>query len=122
MFLSPPAPPSLAILDWKMPHYNGIEVCRRVRQHLDRPYTYLILLTSLSEKEHISTGLEAGADEYVIKPFSPRELRARLAVGQRRHTAGENAGKPDRRARENIVRRAEAKNSLAHLHVLQTNP
>lgn len=75
--------PPLAILDWRMPGLNGIEVCRRVREHAERPYTYLILLTSLSEKEQISQGLKAGADEYVIKPFSPQELRARLAVGQR---------------------------------------
>ncbi len=75
--------PSLAILDWMMPKMDGVEVCRRVRQQSDRPYIYLVLLTARSQKEEIASGLEAGADDYVIKPFDPDELRARLKVGQR---------------------------------------
>jgi phosphoserine phosphatase RsbU/P len=79
---SPDAPP-LAIVDWMMPRMDGLEVCRRVRALKDRPYIYLVLLTAKSHKEEIATGLEAGADDYVIKPFDPDELRARLKVGQR---------------------------------------
>jgi phosphoserine phosphatase RsbU/P len=75
--------PPLAIIDWMMPRMDGLEVCRRVRQLTDRPYIYLVLLTAKSHKEEIATGLEAGADDYVIKPFDPDELRARLKVGQR---------------------------------------
>jgi phosphoserine phosphatase RsbU/P len=79
---SPEAPP-LAIVDWMMPKMDGLEVCRRIREIKDRPYIYLVLLTAKSHKEEIATGLEAGADDYVIKPFDPDELRARLKVGQR---------------------------------------
>ncbi len=75
--------PSLAILDWMMPKMDGVEVCKRVRQNIGRPYIYLVLLTAKSQKEEIAAGLEAGADDYVIKPFDPDELRARLKVGQR---------------------------------------
>lgn len=75
--------PPLAIIDWMMPRMDGLEVCRRVREMVDRPYIYLVLLTAKSHKEEIATGLEAGADDYVIKPFDPDELRARLKVGQR---------------------------------------
>ncbi len=75
--------PPLAIIDWMMPKLDGLEVCRRVRAQVGRPYIYLVLLTAKSHKEEIATGLEAGADDYVIKPFDPDELRARLKVGQR---------------------------------------
>jgi DNA-binding response OmpR family regulator len=75
--------PDLAILDWMMPGIDGVEVCRRVRDQTDRPYVYLILLTARSTKEEIAAGLDAGADDYVTKPFDPAELRARLLVGQR---------------------------------------
>jgi phosphoserine phosphatase RsbU/P len=75
--------PPLAIVDWMMPKMDGLEVCKRVRSQMDRPYIYLVLLTAKSHKEEIATGLEAGADDYVIKPFDPDELRARLKVGQR---------------------------------------
>jgi DNA-binding response OmpR family regulator len=75
--------PPLAILDWMMPKMDGLEVCTRVREHANRPYVYLVLLTAKSQKEEIAAGLQAGADDYVIKPFDPDELRARLTVGQR---------------------------------------
>jgi DNA-binding response OmpR family regulator len=75
--------PALAILDWMMPKMDGVEVCTRVRKRVDRPYIYLVLLTAKSQKEEIAAGLEAGADDYVIKPFDPDELRARIKVGQR---------------------------------------
>jgi sigma-B regulation protein RsbU (phosphoserine phosphatase) len=75
--------PSLAIVDWMMPKMDGVEVCTRIRQDKTRPYVYLVLLTAKSQKEEIAAGLDAGADDYVIKPFDPDELRARLKVGQR---------------------------------------
>jgi phosphoserine phosphatase RsbU/P len=81
--LEAPDAPSLAIVDWMMPKIDGLEVCSRVRQQTGRPYIYLVLLTARSQKEEIAAGLEAGADDYVIKPFDPDELRARLTVGQR---------------------------------------
>src|ERR1035437_2563191 len=54
--------PSLAILDWMMPGFTGVEVCRRLRQHTREPYTYVLLLTSRSQKEDLIEGMEAGAD------------------------------------------------------------
>jgi DNA-binding response OmpR family regulator len=81
--LQGPDAPSIAVLDWMMPRLDGVEVCRRVRQNQAAPYIYLLLLTAKSQKDEIAAGLEAGADDYVIKPFDPDELRARLKVGQR---------------------------------------
>lgn len=81
--LEGPDPPPIAILDWMMPKLDGLEVCRRIRAHPERPYLYLVLLTARSGKEEIAHGLEAGADDYVTKPFDPDELRARIKVGQR---------------------------------------
>lgn len=82
VLLSENAPP-LAVLDWMMPKLDGVEVCSRVRSEHGRPYVYLLLLTAKSQKEEIAAGLDAGADDYVVKPFDPEELRARLKVGQR---------------------------------------
>jgi len=75
--------PRLAVLDWMMPGRDGIDICRSIRQHKGRPYTYFILLTARGNKDDIVTGLEAGADDYVTKPFDPFELRARLRAGRR---------------------------------------
>jgi len=75
--------PRLAILDWMMPGKNGIEICRCIRQRKGRAYIYILLLTARGQKEDIVEGLEAGADDYVTKPFDPYELRARLRAGRR---------------------------------------
>lgn len=75
--------PSLAILDWMMPGKDGVEVCRAVRLLTNAVPTYIILLTAKTEKEDIVAGLEAGADDYLTKPFARPELRARLEVGVR---------------------------------------
>jgi DNA-binding response OmpR family regulator len=75
--------PPLAILDWMMPEIDGVEVCRRVRALSTATQPYLILLTAKSEKEDIVTGLDAGASDYLTKPFDRSELRARVQVGVR---------------------------------------
>jgi len=75
--------PPLAILDWMMPGLEGPEVCRRVRSDATMAGTYLILLTALSQPEQMVAGLEAGADDYLTKPFNRSELRVRLQVGAR---------------------------------------
>jgi DNA-binding response OmpR family regulator len=75
--------PTLAILDWMMPHIEGTDVCRRIRREMPLANMYLMLLTSLESKERVIAGLEAGADDYLIKPFDPEELRARVNVGVR---------------------------------------
>lgn len=75
--------PPVAILDWMMPGLDGVEVCRRVRAIQTPAPTYLILLTAKSEKQDIVHGLEAGADDYVTKPFDRLELQSRVSVGLR---------------------------------------
>ena len=75
--------PNLAILDWKMPGMEGVEVCRKIRENANSTYTYIILLTSLQRDEDLISGMEAGADDYVIKPFKLNELRVRLRAGRR---------------------------------------
>lgn len=74
-------PPSLAVLDVMMPDLDGIEVCRRIRQRPTSVPPYLILLTAKTAKEDVVRGLEAGANDYVTKPFDDDELRARIRVG-----------------------------------------
>jgi diguanylate cyclase (GGDEF)-like protein len=76
-------PPALAILDWMMPGVEGPEICRRLRLHQKRPYQYLILLTVKDEMQNLVEGMQAGADDYLRKPFDERELRARLHAGER---------------------------------------
>ena len=76
-------PPPVAILDVIMPEANGLDICADVRQRQGLPYVYIMLLTALTKKVEIAAGLEAGADDYVSKPFDYVELRARVKVGQR---------------------------------------
>lgn len=75
--------PRLAILDWMMPSMDGVEICRAIRERKSGPYLYLLLLTSRDQKQDVVEGIEAGADDYLIKPFDPRELRARIHAGER---------------------------------------
>jgi len=81
--LHQPDPPAIMVLDWLMPRRDGIDVCRKVRAHSRLSSAYIILLTSRTSKEDIIEGLEAGADDYVTKPFDTAELRARMQVGVR---------------------------------------
>jgi DNA-binding response OmpR family regulator len=78
-----PGAPRLAILDWMMPGLSGVEVCERVRGLAQGRFTYIILLTAKGQREDLLAGLEAGADDYVVKPFDREELRARIRVGAR---------------------------------------
>jgi phosphoserine phosphatase RsbU/P len=75
--------PTLVILDWMMPHLDGPEVCRRVRDQLPQASMYLMLLTALESRRDMVAGLTAGADDYIVKPFDHDELRARVMVGKR---------------------------------------
>jgi diguanylate cyclase (GGDEF)-like protein len=75
--------PKLAILDWMMPEMDGPEVCKNIRQTDGGEFLYIILLTAKGRKEDLVIGLEAGADDYVIKPFDHGELRVRVRCGQR---------------------------------------
>ena len=75
--------PEIAMLDWMMPGIDGLDVCRRMRATMPNAATYIILVTARGGLENVVRGLEAGADDYITKPFDPRELRARLHVGVR---------------------------------------
>lgn len=75
--------PRLAILDWMMPGLDGVEICRRVRAAAREPYIYLVLLTARTESQDLVEGMEAGADDYLTKPFAAQELRVRLRAGRR---------------------------------------
>jgi len=75
--------PELAILDWMMPGMDGVEICRRIRAGRSSRPLHIILLTARIGREDLVEGLEAGADDYVTKPFDPPELRARVRVGMR---------------------------------------
>lgn len=75
--------PRLVLLDWMMPGLEGVEICRRIRAETTRPYAYIVLITALGQKQNQLTALEAGADDYLVKPFDGAELRARLHVGRR---------------------------------------
>ncbi len=75
--------PSLAIVDWSMPEADGLEVCRAIRRLPDTRYVYAVLVTAHDQDEDVITGFDAGADDYVTKPFNTKELRARVRSGAR---------------------------------------
>lgn len=76
-------PPRLAILDWRMPKRDGVEICRLARQEASLKGIYLIMVTSMGGKQHAIAALRAGANDYITKPFDPEELEARVMVGVR---------------------------------------
>jgi two-component system, cell cycle response regulator len=75
--------PRLAVLDWMMPGLDGVEICRRLRSLNREPYIYIILLTARTESEDLIEGMDAGADDYLTKPFNAHELRVRIRAGRR---------------------------------------
>jgi two-component system cell cycle response regulator len=81
--LQSPESPQLAILDWMMPGMDGAQICQEVRKRKTVPYVYLVMLTAKNQREDILLGLEAGADDYLIKPLDSLELKGRLRSGRR---------------------------------------
>jgi DNA-binding response OmpR family regulator len=75
--------PELALLDWMMPGLEGIQILRRLRTTPGFELLYVILLTSRTDKEDVAYGLAAGANDYIVKPFDPSEMEARVRVGER---------------------------------------
>jgi DNA-binding response OmpR family regulator len=81
--LQEPDAPTIMVLDWLMPRLDGVEICRRIRAHPQLSSVYIILLTARAAIEDVVHGLEAGANDYITKPFDAAELRARMQVGVR---------------------------------------
>jgi CheY-like chemotaxis protein/putative methionine-R-sulfoxide reductase with GAF domain len=73
----------VVVSDWMMPGLDGVQLCQRMRSRVDAPYTYFILLTALGDTEHRLAGIQAGADDYVSKPFSIEDIEARLVAAER---------------------------------------
>jgi two-component system phosphate regulon response regulator PhoB len=77
--------PDVLLLDWMMPRLTGIEVCARLREHAQTAQTPIILLTAKAQEADIERGFAAGANDYIVKPFSPRELVARVTAALARN-------------------------------------
>jgi len=90
--LQRPDAPRMVILDWMMPQLDGLDVVRRVRARPSETPPYIILLTTRGDCEDIATGLKAGADDYLAKPFDAGELQARIEVGARMLALQERLG------------------------------
>ena len=75
--------PQIVVLDILMPGLGGLEVCRKFRSVAHSSFTYIIILTALATPDDTVAGLEAGADDYIVKPFHPEELKQRVAAGER---------------------------------------
>jgi sigma-B regulation protein RsbU (phosphoserine phosphatase) len=102
-----PAP--LAILDWMMPGMTGVDVCRALRERAPAAPTYVLIVTSREDTEDLVAALDAGADDYVTKPFQVEELKARVGVGLR-------VASLQRRLADRV---AELEHALAHVTALQ---
>ena len=107
--------PMLAILDWMMPGLTGVEICRRLRAERNEAPIYIILLTALNCKENLLEGLEAGADDYLTKPFDRHELRVRVQAGARIIALQENLRQRVRELEDAIVERQQAEEALHSL-------
>ncbi|GAB4284633.1 MAG: hypothetical protein Kow0029_31240 [Candidatus Rifleibacteriota bacterium] len=91
--LSQPDPPRLLIIDWMMPVMTGLELIKKISNDLNREEFYILMLTAKGNREDVVAGLEAGADDYVTKPWNNEELEARIKVGQRMLNFQEQAAK-----------------------------
>lgn len=101
--------PKLAIVDWMMPEMDGLELCENIRTADTTEPPYIIMLTAKSDNKDIVRALNAGADDYVTKPYDPQELNARINVGIRMLNLQQRLS--------NKVR--ELENALEHIHTLQ---
>lgn len=95
------APVPIVVLDWEMPHMDGLEVCRRVREHPEGADTYLLVITGRSMAADLDAVLQAGADDYLPKPVTPSDVAARLSIAEKRMAVA-----AARRQAEDDLRRA----------------
>ncbi|MFV0437052.1 MAG: PleD family two-component system response regulator [Desulfopila sp.] len=109
--LQDPDGPRIAILDWEMPGIDGLELCRKVKMLERETPVYVIMLTGHDAKDDILKGFDAGADDYITKPFDEHELRARVRVAERLVTIQETLA----------VSNNELKTVLNHVEMLQGN-
>jgi two-component system cell cycle response regulator len=107
--------PRLAILDWMMPGLSGVDICRRIRQAAASAPIYIILLTSMNRSDNIVEGLEAGADDYLSKPFDSAELKVRLQAGARIIELQSNLAERVRQLEAAIVERQAVEEKLRNL-------
>lgn len=75
--------PPVVVTDWAMPGLDGLQLCRRIRERESASYTYVFILTNMSGRDRFFEGMDAGADDFITKPFDPAELAARLRVAER---------------------------------------
>ena len=75
--------PRLVLLDWNMPGKSGLELCKLLREQPNAHLTYILMVTGKDDRDDIVEALQAGADDYVVKPFDEEELKARIQVGRR---------------------------------------
>ena len=92
----------IVISDVLMPEVDGLELCRKIRLHKQSKYTYIIIITALIGKKDYLEGMEAGADDFVSKPFDPDELKARLRVADRIISFQEQAVAAEQQTAKNV--------------------
>jgi DNA-binding response OmpR family regulator len=112
--LQQPDPPWLLIVDWLMPKLDGVALCARIKNELTH-YPYTILLTQLTGTTNVIKGLEAGADEFLPKPFNMAELRSRLSVGARIVRYENELAAQNKQLKNYITRTAELENTILSL-------
>lgn len=91
--LSANDPPRLLIIDWMMPGITGPELCQKIANELDRERFYILMLSARGDRQDLINGLEAGADDFITKPWNNEELKARVNVGKRVLTIQEDAAR-----------------------------
>lgn len=112
--LQQPNPPWLLIVDWLMPKLDGVALCARIKNELSH-YPYTILLTQLTGTTNVIKGLEAGADEFLPKPFNMAELRSRLSVGARIVRYEYELAQQNQQLKDYITRTVELENTILSL-------
>lgn len=83
--LQSPDPPQIAFLDWMMPGLDGLEICRRIREHGGSEYTYITIVSARNRQQDIIYGFQSGADDFITKPYKPEDILARVRVAERLH-------------------------------------